>query len=1094
MEPRSSPYEEIGMASASPDFLQYASQPGVTRPQMYEYLKTTRPDTVAAAENELKRSLEEDDDTGFLSSLGNFISTSTKIGGLAAVTMGQLVTGLGAAVEQGLFGPPEGDDAYRPMQNKLLLLRMAQQYLSADEEIARGNASIEARKQKRKQEREDAGYEAEYMPMVDPLTGVTIVPEASEFVADVATDVADYVSAATETIIDDPAGGAASVGSLAAQTLPTVAASMAAYATAGPAGGLVAGSLMEIGGQFSDALVDQETGGIRELTGRDAALAISTGTLAGMVEMIGARGAVKAIGSLADSAALSSGMKKAFKRELINDVMQIAKSGGTEGVTEAIQTVITNIGAKYGWDPDRVYTEGVGESFVAGLIASGATVTAGKGISSVGNRLSPSTADIRDGRQQLPTPAADPAMVQQIQEAATQLDNNQLIEVVEAAEEGDIRGDIAAQELANREDIVNADPEGAALEYEQLSTQKKVIKDGAEAAAEPAAEPAATPEAAGEPAAEEAAPAIQVRQGGVGEGEAENVGGTVEDGGSLQLVRRGDETSAVKTDYSITPQGLGTRRVLELSEEEGPAYFRSSMVSALEANPYRVAVDVYDDYSGIKVFVSEDSQAGVAVKPDGDIVSVFSSGASNKGFVEYGLNAAVANGGTHLDAYDTVLPILYGMSGFRAVARVPFNDEYAPPGWDYDLFGEYNGGRPDVVFMVYDPENASPYKAGDGVMVESYEQGQALQRQEVDKIQGQYAPPGPTASVSARVRYADVYQKMAAKSDEEIVSAGSDPQASPVVVAAAFNHAVSRGLDAQVQRPPIYMPTRQFAPDAEMSQISDVDLVDMADRMGIPDAANQNPIILRGKMSDALYSGSVVDTIPAGATMDQSLDHVAVHSQNRYEVLDAMVIAREQGTQSEIYQKLSSRYTELTGKAPSSMEQRQWDRVRNSTLYQNAQLSEDLPAIASTFLSRTGVDMSQATYAELEAMADDVMLMGLGQTTSFPEAVSYLSEQDITTSDRIRLSNEIRKQADELFDRQAGQGAFAPQQAPSVFGAALPAPASSAGATAETQVIAALGAEATTRRDNGVGYSSFRSMFAEAKQLAARLANSSTCK
>jgi len=110
----------------------------------------------------------------------------------------------------------------------------------------------------------------------------------------------------------------------------------------------------------------------------------------------------------------------------------------------------------------------------------------------------------------------------------------------------------------------------------------------------------------------------------VGEGQAEDVGGRIADSGGLQLVSRGDESSSVKTDYSITPQEGETRRIVELSEEEGPGYFRSSMLSALEGNPYRVAVDVYDDYSGIKVFVSEDSQAGVAVKPDGDIVSVFS--------------------------------------------------------------------------------------------------------------------------------------------------------------------------------------------------------------------------------------------------------------------------------------------------------------------------------------------------------------------------------------------------------------------------------------------------------------------------------------
>ena len=37
---------------------------------------------------------------------------------------------------------------------------------------------------------------------------------------------------------------------------------------------------------------------------------------------------------------------------------------------------------------------------------------------------------------------------------------------------------------------------------------------------------------------------------------------------------------------------------------------------------------------------------------------------------------------------------------------MPWNDEYAPEGWDYELFRNFNQGRPDVTFMAYDPKNA----------------------------------------------------------------------------------------------------------------------------------------------------------------------------------------------------------------------------------------------------------------------------------------------------------------------------------------------------------------------------------------------------
>ncbi|WP_260684584.1 hypothetical protein [Rhodococcus sp. KBS0724] len=63
-------------------------------------------------------------------------------------------------------------------------------------------------------------------------------------------------------------------------------------------------------------------------------------------------------------------------------------------------------------------------------------------------------------------------------------------------------------------------------------------------------------------------------------------------------------------------------------------------------------------------------------------------------------------GGHRLDCFDTVLPTLYAYAGFVAVARLAWNDDYAPDNWDYHQGGRFNGGRPDVVFMAYDPTMA----------------------------------------------------------------------------------------------------------------------------------------------------------------------------------------------------------------------------------------------------------------------------------------------------------------------------------------------------------------------------------------------------
>jgi hypothetical protein len=68
------------------------------------------------------------------------------------------------------------------------------------------------------------------------------------------------------------------------------------------------------------------------------------------------------------------------------------------------------------------------------------------------------------------------------------------------------------------------------------------------------------------------------------------------------------------------------------------------------------------------------------------------------------LQAAVQAGGTKLDAFDTYLPEIYEAVGFRPVARLPWNDEFAPPNWDKKAFADYSQGEPDVVFFVHDPE------------------------------------------------------------------------------------------------------------------------------------------------------------------------------------------------------------------------------------------------------------------------------------------------------------------------------------------------------------------------------------------------------
>jgi len=99
-----------------------------------------------------------------------------------------------------------------------------------------------------------------------------------------------------------------------------------------------------------------------------------------------------------------------------------------------------------------------------------------------------------------------------------------------------------------------------------------------------------------------------------------------------------------------------------------------------------------------------DAGSGFAIKPDGDIVSVFASPSETRGSSYAMMQAAVQAGGRKLDAFDTYLPDIYQRVGFRPVARIPWNDQFAPPNWNKDVFRAYNNGEPDIMFFVHDPK------------------------------------------------------------------------------------------------------------------------------------------------------------------------------------------------------------------------------------------------------------------------------------------------------------------------------------------------------------------------------------------------------
>lgn len=116
--------------------------------------------------------------------------------------------------------------------------------------------------------------------------------------------------------------------------------------------------------------------------------------------------------------------------------------------------------------------------------------------------------------------------------------------------------------------------------------------------------------------------------------------------------------------------------------------------SLSEENRWRVDIHDVEDYKNDKLFVSKGGSC-VAVEPNGNIISVCKKQGDNingKDLIKY----AIENGGDRLDAFGDGLYKFYTKQGFEPVSWTPFNEEYAPEGWNK------NRDEPEpVIFYKY---------------------------------------------------------------------------------------------------------------------------------------------------------------------------------------------------------------------------------------------------------------------------------------------------------------------------------------------------------------------------------------------------------
>lgn len=172
-------------------------------------------------------------------------------------------------------------------------------------------------------------------------------------------------------------------------------------------------------------------------------------------------------------------------------------------------------------------------------------------------------------------------------------------------------------------------------------------------------------------------------------------------------------------------------------------HFRNA-IAAAKTGKFAAAVTVKspDEYKAMRTFLTPDGKAGFALDGD-DLVSAFKHPDSTiRQFADSALALGTQLGGRRIDCFDTVLPEIYSKSGFRAVARLAWDDKYAPPDWDKTTFAKFNSGRPDVVFMVHDAK-ALAYRAGTGARVKDYDAGIAAQRAALGRAIKGFNPDQP---------------------------------------------------------------------------------------------------------------------------------------------------------------------------------------------------------------------------------------------------------------------------------------------------------------------------------------------------------------
>jgi len=196
------------------------------------------------------------------------------------------------------------------------------------------------------------------------------------------------------------------------------------------------------------------------------------------------------------------------------------------------------------------------------------------------------------------------------------------------------------------------------------------------------------------------------------------------DGTPQYAVKRGDRDGGKRLDITVNGNNTKAKAVYTQSEQlkssinnyrnaytdkylielDDPKLFHKLINQSKKVNEYAASVHVYEpkEYAKMRLFITPDGKAGVALKPDGDLVSGFSNKEADKPRrIAQLLGLAIKEGATKADSFDTVLPQYYIDFGLLPVAQDKWNEEFKPEKWDKEVFKQWNNGEPDVIYYVY---------------------------------------------------------------------------------------------------------------------------------------------------------------------------------------------------------------------------------------------------------------------------------------------------------------------------------------------------------------------------------------------------------